>query len=337
MERPAPRDLALKGAAVEEWIDVHFFRPLGLRVAVALLPTRVTPNLVTLFSVVVGVAGAHLFFYDGLWINVAGIALVIAADVLDSADGQLARLSGRTSRWGRVLDGYADTVRWTVLYLHLFARAVRHGAGADDLVVAMLGALSHMLGAATIDFAYGAYTIAAEGKGLVDLPEDFGAFELPRAWWGAPARSYYRDYARRQANLLPRTAALLRALRTAGAAERATIAALYAERQAPTMKLCALLGQNAHLALLAVAALSGRPMLFFWGSIVLGFPLLALVIGVHERRARPLLRALSRAQRAATGRSAASSASDVPAGRTADTGGGSLRAGDTESAPGKIE
>jgi hypothetical protein len=42
--------LAGKGEVVEEWIDLHFFRPLGFRLANALRPTRVNPDQVTMAS-----------------------------------------------------------------------------------------------------------------------------------------------------------------------------------------------------------------------------------------------------------------------------------------------
>ena len=44
-----PNDLQLKGAAVEEWVDLRFFRPIGIRIARALLPTGISADQVTLW------------------------------------------------------------------------------------------------------------------------------------------------------------------------------------------------------------------------------------------------------------------------------------------------
>jgi hypothetical protein len=279
-----------KGEAVEDLIDLRFFRPLGIRVARALAPTRVTPNRVTLWSLLAGVVGGHLFVYKGARANALGLGVTIFADVLDSTDGQLARLRGTSSRWGRVLDGYADSLRWAVIYVHLLVRDLRDGGGVGSVAAALAASQSHRLQAEAIDFAYSAYLIAALDRGHLDLPEDFGTFELPRPWWGAVARWSYRGYARRQALLMPYTADLLRRLREGTPEQRARFAPVYAARQAATMRLCALLGQNAHLALLGAAALAGRPAAYFWGCLAAGTPLLALLVLVHERRSRRLLR-----------------------------------------------
>jgi phosphatidylserine synthase len=300
-EAEADRDLALKGDAVEEWLDLVFFRPAGIRVARALLPTAVTPNQVTLASVAVGAVAGHLFFYRSPAANAAGLVLVVAADVLDSADGQLARLRGTSSRWGRVLDGYADSVRWAVIYAHLLARVVRDGGGTGAAALAVAAGFCHSLQAAAIDFAYSAYTVVTAGRGTLDLPEEFGGFALPRVWWAAVARGSYLGYARRQVRMLPRTAALLRLVRRGDPGARARFAPAYAAAQGPTMRLCALLGQNAHLALLGAATLGGRPAWFFAGVVALGTPILAAVIGVHERRARALARVWGRLSRNSSG------------------------------------
>src|SRR5258707_540212 len=116
------RVYAGKGPVVEEWADGRFFRPAGWRIATTLAPTRISPDAVTLASLVLGVIAGHLFWYANPWINAAGVVLFIWSDVLDSADGQLARLRGTSTRMGRILDGLADSARFLSLYAHLGAR-----------------------------------------------------------------------------------------------------------------------------------------------------------------------------------------------------------------------
>src|SRR5216117_4457467 len=93
-----PRVYASKGPAVEEWADRWFFRPVGWRVANALLPTPISADVVTLMSLVLGVIAGHLMWYASSRINAWGVALFIVSDILDSADGQLARLRGTSTR-----------------------------------------------------------------------------------------------------------------------------------------------------------------------------------------------------------------------------------------------
>src|SRR5207237_69310 len=51
-------DLSHKGQAVEEWADLHFFRPIGIRIARALQPTGISADHVTLWPLVVGLVAA---------------------------------------------------------------------------------------------------------------------------------------------------------------------------------------------------------------------------------------------------------------------------------------
>src|SRR5881396_3276475 len=89
-----PRVYASKGPAVEEWADRWFFRPVGWRVANALLPTPISADVVTLMSLVLGVIAGHLMWYASSRINAWGVALFIVSDILDSADGPNPRRPG---------------------------------------------------------------------------------------------------------------------------------------------------------------------------------------------------------------------------------------------------
>src|SRR5438876_536288 len=78
-------DLSHKGQAVEEWADLHFFRPIGIRIARALQPTGISADQVTLWSLVIGLVAGHLFAYQDRWTNVIGFVLFIVSDIFDSS------------------------------------------------------------------------------------------------------------------------------------------------------------------------------------------------------------------------------------------------------------
>ena len=101
---------SLKPLEVEEPIDVWVHRPLAYLLARAALPLPVSPNAITMMSIALGLASAYAMiaaFPQHLWL--AGVALFSSA-VFDCADGQLARLRGTSSAFGRMLDGVADLV-----------------------------------------------------------------------------------------------------------------------------------------------------------------------------------------------------------------------------------
>src|SRR5438552_19103434 len=115
-------DLSHKGRAVEEWVDLHFFRPIGIRIARALQPTGISADQVTLWSLAIGLVAGHLFAYRDRWTNAIGFVLFIVSDIFDSADGPLARLRGSSTRFGRALDGISDNLRSRNRYFHRISR-----------------------------------------------------------------------------------------------------------------------------------------------------------------------------------------------------------------------
>ncbi len=280
---PAPV-YASKGPVVEEWADRRFFRPIGWRVATALLPTRVSADAVTLVSLVLGVLAGHLMWYANVWINAAGVGLFVVSDIFDSADGQLARMRGTSTRMGRILDGLADTGRFVSLYGHLGARLYVSGWGWGGAVLAFAALLSHSYQAAAADFMRQAYLHFAVGEGSeLDLPER-PANPSGASWTARISSWIYGDYVRRQALLFPRTIALLRTI--AGRDVPISVRRAWAERQRWVVGACAWIAQNIRFLLLAVTAVPGYPAAYCW--IVVG-PLnivLLVLILAHEREPR---------------------------------------------------
>lgn len=101
---------SLKSVEVEEPVDLYVHRPLAYLLARALYPTPISPNLVTIASMVAGVSSAYLMLADTPhhWQWAALCAFL--STVFDCADGQLARLRKTSSVIGRMLDGTADVI-----------------------------------------------------------------------------------------------------------------------------------------------------------------------------------------------------------------------------------
>ena len=272
---------ASKGPVVEEWADRRFFRPLGWRVATALLPTRISADAVTLASLVLGVLAGHLFWYRSAWVNACGVLLFIVSDLLDSVDGQLARLRGTSTRMGRILDGLADSGRFVSLYGHLAARLYAGHWGWGGVALAMAALFSHAYQAAAADFIRQAYLRFAIGEGdELDVPEQAGV-ENGDSWWGRISSWIYGDYTRRQALLFPRTTALARAY--SGREVPDSLRRSWAERQRWVVQGCALIAQNIRFLLLALTAVPHWPAAYCWIVVVPLNLVLVVLILAHER------------------------------------------------------
>ena len=139
----------LKSAETEDWLDLHVIRPFCYYCAVFFAKFDIHPNTVTIWSMIVGAASAFFFaqgsFYYGdnfggspMWgvvYNVIAIILLMWADVLDCTDGQLARMTGKKSRMGRILDGVAGFAWFLPIYVLLVYRFYLH----HDLEFGWLG------------------------------------------------------------------------------------------------------------------------------------------------------------------------------------------------------
>ncbi|MFH0989156.1 MAG: CDP-alcohol phosphatidyltransferase family protein [bacterium] len=98
----------VKSSLSDELINTYLLRPIAGLVVRALYHTPVTPNQVTLISTFVGVVAAALYFpREASWTAIAGLCVTVK-DILDSADGQLARAKQQYSRRGRFLDSIGD-------------------------------------------------------------------------------------------------------------------------------------------------------------------------------------------------------------------------------------
>jgi len=87
----------------------------------------VTPNHLTTVRLGVGLAAAWAFMPGTYgWSNIAALLLVLS-NFLDHADGELARLSGRISRFGHVYDLVSDAAVTILLFV---AIGVGLGAGS---------------------------------------------------------------------------------------------------------------------------------------------------------------------------------------------------------------
>lgn len=88
--------------------------------------TGVRPNHVTTAGLVVGLAAAALYATGARAAADWGAALFVVSAVLDHADGELARLTGKTSAAGHRYDRVADLIVKLVLFLGMGA-GLRHG------------------------------------------------------------------------------------------------------------------------------------------------------------------------------------------------------------------
>jgi CDP-alcohol phosphatidyltransferase len=130
---------SLKSDISDELINTYLLRPIAGLIVWVLYNTPVTPNQVTIASTIAGLVAA--FFYlkgTSETFIVAGL-LITLKDLLDSADGQLARAKQQYSRVGRFLDSIGDFVVDAAVFSAIGWILYRSGGHWWVLLLALLG------------------------------------------------------------------------------------------------------------------------------------------------------------------------------------------------------
>ena len=124
----------LKSSDTEDWLDLHFVRPFCYYWALLFARLDIHPNTVTILSMFIG-AGSAIFFgcasfyyngMEGLMFNIIAVLMLCLADIFDCTDGQLARMTGKKSKLGRILDGLAGFTWFIPIYHAMIYRFYLH-------------------------------------------------------------------------------------------------------------------------------------------------------------------------------------------------------------------
>src|SRR5579871_3633560 len=110
---PFPEQIRLVAADAQRPWDARLAR----RLVMPLKDTFITPNHLTTVRLLVGIASGAAFLPGTyVWSNVAA-GLMILSNFLDHTDGELARISGKTSRIGHIYDLASDALVTVLLFL----------------------------------------------------------------------------------------------------------------------------------------------------------------------------------------------------------------------------
>jgi hypothetical protein len=280
-EAPADR-LAFKAREIEERVAVYCFRPLGMAIARGARALGWTPTALTLVAMGVGTAGG-LLLYDPKWGAVA-FTLLILHGVFDSSDGQLARMTGQTSEFGRLMDGVAGYVTHIAMYAGIIAGSIARGGSRWIVAWAALAGLANVIHALLYDYhrsSYGRVVVNGKPERLVEEP---------------PARLWivrlYESTARALAGLHPRVESRL-AERAVAGRTRGDDRDRYREAFYGPVRIWNLMGDNTRFFAIGLLLLLNRPEWFL--GFVLG-PQTLLFAAIWGWQARTDRRFLSELQ-----------------------------------------
>lgn len=295
-------EATLKSADTEEWIDLLFYRPIGYRWALLFCKLGVTPNAITVASIFLGVAAGVLFYYNDLLINVIGMCLLIWANMYDSADGQLARMTGQKSEIGRILDGVSGDFWFISIYAAICLRLTPEWSYWIWILAAVTG-LCHSKQAAMADYYRNIHLFFLKGKAGSELDNYMQQKEIYESlsWKKDFIRKlflwFYKDYTRSQESLTPafqRFFALLQ--QRYGAVAPQEIRDEFRQGSLPLMKYTNILSFNTRVIALFISLLINEPWLYFVFELTVLNALLVYMIWRHERLSNKMYKEIQTAQ-----------------------------------------
>lgn len=240
---------SLKHPQAEELFDLGFFRPLAWLFVRAVHRTPITPNQVTALSLAASLAAAYCFGLGELSMLAAGAAWYALSNILDCADGQLARIQGSGTPNGRIIDGLADYIGTVAIFLGIGVGFSALGWNLWALTIA--AGVSSALHAMVFDHKQNVFIAASR-------PSGGAVASSPTA--GAITR-LYALYTRAQERLIERVLpdAPGDRVREGNPARDATM-----------IRLWSYLGPTTNRSALIAFALIGRIDLFLWAVVVPG-------------------------------------------------------------------
>lgn len=278
---------SLKSIETENKVDRIFYRPIGFRIARMLKGTRITPNMVTVLSIFVGAGVGFMFYHDNLIYNICGILLLMAANILDCVDGQLARLTGIKSAIGRILDGFAGDIWFACIYVG-FALRLSHDYGTNCFfALAVVSGISHLVQANITDYykTLHLYFISKDKGGEFQTLEQVRA-QHKEMKLGINKTFYflYRGYTLLQVKATPCLQRMLASLHAKyGDDIPENIRVSFRKRSSQLMGLIDLLTFNGRTIVMFIVVLIGEVWIYFLYEIIILNIVLLVAMRKHEK------------------------------------------------------
>lgn len=290
---------SLKSSDTEETFDLMFYRPLGFAWALLCRRLGITPNVITIASIFLGIGAGVMFYFSPLWMNIIGMFLLVWANSFDSADGQLARMTHQYSRLGRILDGLSGDLWFASIYIAICLREVN----TSDFFIAhhyaiwllaVVAGVCHAVQAAQADYYRQFHLFFLKGKegseldSSSPLEEKYAGMSWKGQFFQKLVLLFYKNYTSSQEKRTPDMQELRRELRQRyGDGEiPVSFREAFRKKSLPLMKYTNILSFNTRCFALFASMLARMPWLYFAFEVTVMNLLLGYMMWRHERICR---------------------------------------------------
>ncbi len=295
-------EASLKSMDTEEFIDIHFYRPLGYRWALFFGKLGVTPNSITIASIFLGVGAGICFYFNDLRITILGILLLIWANTYDSTDGQLARLTGQKSELGRMLDGLSGDLWFISIYAAICLRLTfetipftHSDWGIYIWILALAAGAFHSTQACLADYYRNIHLFFLKGKSGSELDNaaQQKAIYQSLSFRKDPVKKafqfFYKNYTAKQEKYTPQCQEFFNYIRLHyGEHIPEWLRTEFRTGSLPLMKYTNILTFNTRAIVLCLSLLIGMPWIYFVFELTVMQGLFIYMVHQHEKLCRKL-------------------------------------------------
>lgn len=288
---------SMKLPEIEEVFDIYVSRYFGYYVAVISKKLNLTPNQVSFASLGIGIfAGILFFFQDQFWLILAACFLLTFAGILDSADGQLARMTGTVSDLGRKIDVIIDTFVFVACYIGggFYFWIYGDYGFFEILTIGVLAGYLHSVKSAVYEFYKTEFLYYHFRTPDYRIPylEEVKPVSMNGGFWQKILFALEKDYIGKQAFYTGRkreTRKLFESISQSAQGEE--FRKIYSNLSHRILTFWALVGgTNVHRTALMACSLFGRMDLYFMLTIAT-FPLVLILNFVQSRLDKKMLEA----------------------------------------------
>lgn len=261
-------------ASIEDASNRYFIHPLSSLVVTVAKFLKVTPNFVSLLGLGCGLLAGYLYYHLPQQTYVlAAFGAMICWHILDGADGRLARETGQTSAFGRIIDGICDHLVFAAVYIALALHLMENGYSASIWWLVIGAGVSHAIQAAGYEERRQQFQRRLKGIERNTVEENLLVIEGKRSFWA----SFYDKAQKFVAGGKYGFDEKLSELRANGDLENHTVPLI--NKTASMVRAWGLLNANNRTALIFICAFLGEPIFYFaFELIILNIVLIALMI-----------------------------------------------------------
>lgn len=285
----------MKSRDVESDFELYVTRTPGYLWALFFRWLHVHPITVTLMSIVIGSASGFFFYSDNLYYNLVGMLMLVWANWFDCADGQLARMTGKTTLIGRILDGFGGDVWFFFIYIGLLLRLWPEWGVYMFILEAWAGFYCHAGQCRIADYYRNIHLWVTLGKGRSELDKSadlLGRMQSLRwnksEWFEKLYLFFYARYTRLQERHTPEFQHLRSLLEKNPPSE--SLVEQFRSGSKPLMPLCNIITFDTRVGVLFLSLIVGHPWIYF----VFEVTVLELVRYYVHRKHEMLCRELSK-------------------------------------------